>query len=119
MDTVPLWVTLIGFAAPLIALAGSAVAFVARQYQEAAVRRRNQFFELMEFIDAHKTIARKMAAVYRLRDFPEHADFIIRFCDVQRSNIDGPGAGILQLEMDETKNFMKSYIDKEKRKSVS
>lgn len=32
-EAVPIWVTLLGFAAPLIALAGSAVGYVVKLYQ--------------------------------------------------------------------------------------
>lgn len=35
MNSVPLWITLLGFVAPLMTLAGSAVAFVIKQYQDS------------------------------------------------------------------------------------
>lgn len=108
MNSVPLWITLLGFAAPLMTLAGSAVAFVMKQYQDSRSRARNQFFELMQFIDGDKPIATKIAAVYELRKFPEHRDFIIRFCDEQRGNITGGGAHFLVAEMDRTRDYMKS-----------
>ena len=105
MNTVPPWVTLLGFAAPLIALAGSAVAYVVKLYQDAAQRRRDHFFELMKFIDSKEPIAAKVAAIYALRDFPEHQDFIIRFCKTQKNNIVGPGSPGLAAEMDATLKY--------------
>ena len=103
---VPLWITLLGFAAPLLALAGSAVAYVVGLFLEARHRRRNQFFELMQFVDSEKPIATKVAAVYELRRFPEHKDFVIRFCTLQRGNIVGAGPQSLIAEMDHTREFM-------------
>jgi hypothetical protein len=107
MSSVPLWITLVGFAAPLVTLAGSAVAYVVKLYQEAREKKRNQFFELMKFIDSTNPIATKVAAVYELRRFPEHREFIIRFCENQRTNVTGAGAQILVAEMDHTREFMK------------
>lgn len=105
-EAVPIWVTLLGFAAPLIALAGSAVGYVVKLYQDASVRRRDQFFELMAFIDSKdRPIATKVAAVYRLRDFPEDKEFIVRFCQSQRENIQGDAARLLRDEMDATAQF--------------
>ena len=106
-ESIPLWVTLLGFAAPLIALAGSAVGYVVKIYQDAATRKRNEFFELMGFIDSTLPIATKIAAVYRLREFPEHKDFIIRFCESQRNNITGGGGHFLIAEMDATAAFFR------------
>jgi hypothetical protein len=63
MTTPPLWISLLVLAAPLIALSGSAVAFVAKQYLDAKERRRAQFFELMQYIDSDRPMATKVAAV--------------------------------------------------------
>lgn len=90
----------------LLALAGSSVAYVVKLYQDAAERRRNHFFELMGFIDSDRPIATKVAAIYELRQFPEHKDFIVRFCTTQRSNVTGPGSQPLIDEMDATRNAM-------------
>jgi hypothetical protein len=97
-----------GFAAPLLALAGSAVAYVVKQYADARDRRRNQFFELMQFVDSEKPIATKVAAIYELRRYPEHKDFVIRFCRAQRNNVTGLGAPPLIDEMDQTRAFMEA-----------
>ncbi|KQW59941.1 hypothetical protein C6558_29310 [Ensifer sp. NM-2] len=111
-QAVPLWVTLLGFAAPLIALAGSAVGYVVKLYQGAAARKRDQFFELMAFIDSHdRPIATKVAAVYRLRDFPKDRNFIVRFCRTQRENIQGSAAQSLREEMDATALFFQNNSD--------
>ena len=106
MNSIPLWVTLVGFAAPLLALAGSAVGYVVKLYQDASEKRREHFFELMRIIDSASPIAAKMAAVYELRQFPKHKDFVIRFCETQKTNIVGPSAQILIAEMDLTREFM-------------
>jgi hypothetical protein len=105
-NTIPLWVTVLGLAIPLITLAGSALAYVVRLYIDGAERRRKQFFELMQFIDSKEPIAAKVAAVYQLRSFPEHRDFIIRFCGSQRGNIVGPASNLLSDEMDKTREHM-------------
>lgn len=106
MTSVPLWVTIVGFAAPLMALAGSATAFVINLYREAAEHRKNYFFELMQFIDSDRPMATKVAAVYELRRFPEHREFVIRFCQSQQANISGTGASLLAAEMEQTRRFM-------------
>lgn len=104
------WIALI----PLATIAGSAVAYIVKLYQEAAERRRKHFFELMQYIDGSGTIATKVAAIYELRSFPEHRDFIIRFCETQRGNISparstaGPAVEALIAEFDATRDFFKS-----------
>ncbi len=103
MNTVPLWVTLLGFAAPLLTLAGSSVAYVVKLYLDASERRRNHFFELMQFIDSDRPVATKVAAIDEFRRSPEHKDFIIRFCEAQRSNVVGPTSQTLVAEMDATR----------------
>jgi len=109
MTSIPLWVTLTGFAAPLLALAGSAVAYVIKLYLDFADRRRNQFFELMQFIDNKDgTIATKVAAVYELRRFPQNRDFIIRFCLTQRENVVGAASHSLIDELDCTLEAMRN-----------
>ena len=107
-NSVPMWVTLLGFAAPLVALAGSSVAFVVKVYQDRSERQRNQFFELMQFIDSDRPLATKMAAVYQLRSYPEHRDFIIRFCRTVRNQVSGNAGQALINELDETRAFMES-----------
>jgi hypothetical protein len=101
-------VALFGFAVPLLTLAGSAVAYVVKLYQDAAERRRNQFFELMQFIDSERPIATKVAAIYELRRFPEHKEFIIRFCETQKDFVTGGSAPTLILEMEQTRKFMQT-----------
>lgn len=111
MNQVPLWVTLIGFAAPLLGIAGSAIAYVIKLYMDAGARRRAQFFELMQFIDSNNhPIATKCAAVYQLRDYKEHAGFVVRFCENQRNNIQGSAAAILIAELDETRAAMQKLL---------
>lgn len=106
MSTIPLWVTLIGFVAPFVALAGSAVAFVYQNYREREDRRWNRFFDLMKFIDSKDLpIATKSAAVYQLREFPEHKDFVIRFCKDNKSKIVGAASESLAAEMELTQAF--------------
>lgn len=103
------WIALIGIIVPLTTLSGTA-AYVVRLFQDAGNKRRGQFFELMQYIDSPTPIASKMAAVYQLRQFPEHRDFVIRFCESQRGNIAGAptSVGPLQAEMDGTRDFMRT-----------
>ena len=97
MSDLPLWVAIGGFAIPLLGLAGSAIAYVVKLFQDARERRHARFFELMNFLDGEGTIAAKLAAIYALRNFPEHRAFIIRFCETQHNNIDGPGHVVQSL----------------------
>lgn len=109
MNTVPLWVTIGGFAVPLLGLAGSAVAFVVKLFRDAKEAREQRFFALMQLIDGQGTIASKVAAVYALRKFTEHRDFIRRFCESQTENIAGSdtAAKILKDELSRTAEAMK------------
>jgi hypothetical protein len=113
-NSVPLWLSIVGFAAPLIALAGSAVAYVVNIFIESRQRRRNQFFELMDRIDnKNAPIAGKQAAVYQMRQFPEHRDFVVRFCKAHRDNIKSDGGGsakALADEMDATCEYFERYL---------
>jgi hypothetical protein len=88
-------------------IAGSAVAFVFKAYLDSRRERRQQFFDLMDLIDNKGSIAAKVAAIYQLRFFPEHKDFIIRFCDTQKNNISGSGiaADSLRAEFEKTADF--------------
>lgn len=108
MAPVPLLVTLIGFAAPLLALAGSAVAYVIKLYRDAAETRHKRFFELMTYIDGQGPIAANVAAIYALREFKEHREFIERFCATQRNNTSGAAAQILIAELDYTAEAMRN-----------
>jgi hypothetical protein len=104
VTAVPLWVTIGGFAVPLLGLAGSAIAYVINLFSERRERRRQRFFELMQFLDDKGTIASKSAALYALRDFPEHREFIVRFCEAQSNNMTGDeiAISILKYEMLQT-----------------
>jgi hypothetical protein len=109
MNSVPLWITLLGFVAPFMALAGSAVAFVLKSYRDAADRRWNQFFDLMKFIDSKDLpIATKCAAIYQLRRFGEHKEFIVRFCNTHRDNVEGPASAALVVEFDDTRRALEN-----------
>ncbi|MET4132466.1 hypothetical protein ABIE62_001601 [Porphyrobacter sp. MBR-155] len=103
------WITLGATTIPLFGIAGSAVAYVIKLFQDKAVRRRERFFELMQFIDGKGTIAAKVAAVYSLREFSEHREFIVRFCEAQMDNIEGAGsaADSLRQEMQFTADAMR------------
>jgi hypothetical protein len=100
------WLTLFGIIVPLVTLAGSAVAYVVTLFQDASSKRRERFFELMHYLDGPSTIASKMAAVYQLREFPEHGDFIVRFCEAQQTNVTGAAAPLLVQEFEATRAFM-------------
>lgn len=100
-------VSVVGVVIPMITIAGSAAAFVWKSFSDSRENRRKQFFQLMTLIDADGSIASKIAAVYQLRNFPEHSDFIIRFCDTQRNNLTGNGTAVALLakEMNMTMDF--------------
>lgn len=107
LEQLPIWLTVLGFVVPALTLAGSAGAFVIKLYLDQSARRRTHFFELMQFIDGNGPIASKMAAVYRMRDFAEHREFAIRFCDSQAPLIVGPTSAPLSEEMRRTSAHMK------------
>ena len=90
---------------PLIALAGSSVAYVIKLFLDRIDKRRDRFFDLMKLIDGKESIALKVAAVYELRQFPEHKDFIVHFCETQSKNVTGVDSGAKSLiaEMHRTK----------------
>jgi len=98
-------ISLVALAVPMLGLAGSAIAYVVNLYLARNERRRAAFFELMQFIDSEKPIATKMAAIYELRRYPEHKQFIMRFLQSQRNNITGVGGQHLKSEMDATLQF--------------
>lgn len=83
---------------PLIVLAGSAVAYVMKYSSEVRDRKHLQFFEVMAHLDEKGTIAKKVASVYHLRSFPEHAEFISRFCREQAENVSGDASELLRDE---------------------
>lgn len=97
------WVSFVGIVVPLLTIAGSAVAFVSKTFGDAKESRRKQFFDLMALIDTNGSIASKVAAVYQLRYFPEHKDFIVRFCQRRQRlagrRAEGHGRGTLGHEL--------------------
>jgi hypothetical protein len=92
---------------PLIALAGSSIAYVVKLFLDRADKRRDRFFDLMKLIDGKESIALKVAAIYELRQFPEHKDFIVHFCETQSKNVAGVDSGAKSLiaEMNRTKDY--------------
>ncbi|MEM8577695.1 MAG: hypothetical protein AAGF60_07575 [Pseudomonadota bacterium] len=94
---------------PLLTLAGSAAGFVWKQYLDSREQKKRELFELMSLLDEKGTLASKLAAVYRLRDFPHHRDFVIRFCEsVAQKNVDGSANAALQQELQATAQFMRN-----------
>jgi hypothetical protein len=102
MTEAPNWVSAAIFAVPLVGLAGSAIAFVVKLFQDATERRHRRFFELMTHIDGSGPIAAKLAAIYALRDFGEHAEFVERFCKSQRDKVVGGNSEAIVAELDKT-----------------
>jgi hypothetical protein len=105
MNEISQWAALAGIAVSMLTLAGSAVAYVVRLYLDTATKRRDQFFELMKFLDSPAPIAAKSAAVYQLRSFPQHRDFIIRFCTNAPQFVSGTAAQPLLAEFAATREF--------------
>lgn len=104
MDAAEL-VALVGIIVPLLTIAGSAAAFVWKGFREAKQHRQQLLFSLMDKIDTNGTLASKQLAVYQLRFFPEHKEFIVRFCEANKNKINGDGAKILEAEMQETIDY--------------
>jgi hypothetical protein len=105
------WPTLIPLGLSSVTLLGSALAYFWNQYAERRQRRWNQFLELTKFIDNKDApLAGKLAALYLLRQFPEHAKFSIRFCDTVREHVSGEAAAPLQREAEETKKFFAKLL---------
>lgn len=106
---IPGWVSFLVVAVPLFGLAGSAVGYVRSIFLDRKVRRRAEFFELMSYIDDPTLpIATKLAAVYQLREFEGHREFVIRFCETQKNQILGNNSQSLRDEMDLTVKAMRS-----------
>ena len=93
---------------PLITLAASAAVYVVNLWIARLDKQRDRFFDLMRLIDGQGSIALKVAAIYELRRFPKHKDFIIRFCDDQSKNVVGQGGSTLISEMNKTKEYFAS-----------
>jgi hypothetical protein len=91
----PSWVSSALIAVPLFGLAGSAIAFVIRLYIEAAEKRRELFFRLItNFESVDVQLFTRVAAAYRLREFREHKEFLIRFLTPQITTLGGEPAAV-------------------------
>jgi hypothetical protein len=101
VSEVPSWVSAAIVAVPLLGLAGSAIAFVVRMYFEAAEKRRELFFRLIADFESRDTqLFTRVAAAYRLREFKEHKEFLLRFLEPQLRTLGGEPAA-LKLMTDE------------------
>ena len=101
----PNWLTLVSTAVPLFGIAGSAIGYVVKLYQDANERRHTRFFELLRYIGGDEGIGAKVGAAYALRNFPEHAEFVKRFCQNQQAQVTGGNAESLVDEMKRTADF--------------
>lgn|GEM_PF-3591556 len=111
MTEVPVWLVALGVAAPLVALAGSAIAFVYRQFAEAKVRKRREFFELLKtFDDADSGFFSRLASTYRLREFKEDREFLARYLEQSKTYVSGTPhmAEMLKNEMQSTIDHLQS-----------
>ncbi|WP_155856324.1 hypothetical protein [Acidiphilium cryptum] len=110
----PSWLAFISFLIPLFTISGSAIAFIVKLFIDRSDKIHNRFFDLLKIIDSKEPIATKMGAVYELRNFPQHKEFIIRFCESQNSNIIGSDTAVsaLRAEMDSTKIAMQKIKPK-------
>ena len=109
MNEVSQWAALAGIVVSMLTLAGSAVAYVIRFYLDGAARKRDQFFELMKYLDnPMMPIAGKIAAVYQLRNFPQHREFIIRFCLAAPQFVAGTATVPLLAEFEATRKFFEN-----------
>ncbi|MEM8824404.1 MAG: hypothetical protein AAGF30_12400 [Pseudomonadota bacterium] len=98
---------------PLLTIAGSALAYVVSMYREKSLRRQQRFDNLVSRMDDRGTIAGKLAAIYEMRQFPEHREFIVRFCESQQNNLEGGGSDDLAAEMRATlEYFLQTQVGK-------
>ena len=98
---------------PLWALAGSAVFYVWNCFKEFENNRRQQFFDLTKILDDQNLpLASKMVAIYHLRFYNKHADFISRFCTSCQRSMSGPSASELIAELELTKSYVNRFKDK-------
>jgi hypothetical protein len=102
--------TLVITAIPLFTIAGTALAYVVRLYLEARDRQHQRFFELLKYLDGDAPLATKMGAVYQLREFKEHGEFVERFCRTVRNEVTGAAAQSLIDELDRTADAVASKI---------
>ncbi|WP_137680515.1 hypothetical protein [Aurantiacibacter suaedae] len=98
----PEWLTIAITVIPLAGIAGSAIAYIIRLYQEAGERKHRRFFELLGYLDGDGPIAAKLGAVYQLREFKEHEDFVERFCRKVADNVKGESTAALVDELNRT-----------------
>jgi len=100
------WIAIVTAAGTVLTLAGSAIAYFMKLFLERADRRHAEFLKMVDYIDGKDPLAKKLAAIYLLRTFPEHRDFVIRFCDHISPNIIGGAAAQMQTELALTKAHM-------------
>ena len=107
------WLTWGTLVLPLFVLAWSAWQYVALQKREAARQRFDNFFRVLELIGAREgSLAAKAGAVYELRNYPEYAEMIVRFCREAQDYVSGDAAQILRTEFQLTvAHFEKSKND--------
>ena len=97
----------LGTLLPLIAMAGAAVAFVIRYYQSKREARVKEFLKLVGLLESGSFVS-KRTALYLLRTFPEHKEFILRLLRNLMENFDGPPSvrSALKDEIERTCRFL-------------
>jgi hypothetical protein len=105
----PTWVSAAIFSVPLLGLAGSAIAFVVKLFQDAKERRHERFFRYMALIDGDAPLVTRLAAVYQLQGFGEHREFLLRYLETFEGSVVGNGLGpdALKTEMRLTAKALK------------
>ena len=99
------WLAWGGIVLPLVALAWAAVRYVLLQMTEHKHRRFKQFIEIVDLLDASGTIAGKCAAAYQLKSYPEHGEFIERFCRDVQAHVSGASGELLKAELRRTAEY--------------
>lgn len=97
---------IVGIVIPMLTIAGSAVVFCFKAVQESQSRRHERMFKLFELLDGPGPLAMKLGAAYQLRFFPEHDEFITRFCKAIATNTQGSSAQSLVDELIETMEYI-------------
>ncbi len=102
------WMAWAGVVLPLVALAASAVAFVASWIWDLRNRRRALLLELTSYLDdPSRPVATEVAAAYQPRQFTKHEPFVVRFRDAIQSQISGASAQILKNELRRTAEHLR------------
>ena len=96
---------IVGIVLPLFTIAGSAFAYVFNYIGERKRRRADEFAKLIQIFDTEGQTASKISAIYHLRQFPEHSDFIMSLCARFSSFVKEGDRDMLHEHFQQTLNY--------------